>query len=408
MSLKHGESQRVDAGMDRRQFLFAAGAMAAWAATPVLAGEKRWRVGVIGHTGRGNYGHGLDTMWLALPETEVVGFADADAMGREKEKARLPGVPAFADYREMLSKLKPDIVAIGPRDVSEHRDMILAAIEAGAKGIYCEKPFCRTLAEADEIVAACGKHDVRLALAHRNRYHPSLPVVKAAVAEGAIGELLEIRCRGKEDQRGGGLDLWVLGCHDFDLARYFAGNALACSAVLEQGSRPALPADVVAGAEGVGPLAGDRVHARFDMENGVPMYFDSIRNAGVKEANFGVQLIGNKGLIDLRIDVEPLAHFVPGNPFQPTSQPRPWVPISSAGIGKPEPIANLKTEVGNHLTAGRDLLASITEGRAPLCSAQDGQAIIEMISAVFASHVQKGARVTLPLTDRSHPLANWT
>jgi hypothetical protein len=51
--------------------------------------------------------------------------------------------------------------------------MILAAIAAGVKGIYVEKPFVRTLAEADEVVKLCAEKGVRLAIAHRNRYHLS-------------------------------------------------------------------------------------------------------------------------------------------------------------------------------------------------------------------------------------------
>ena len=35
------------------------------------------RVGVIGHTGHGDYGHGVNTMWLGMPETEIVAIADA-------------------------------------------------------------------------------------------------------------------------------------------------------------------------------------------------------------------------------------------------------------------------------------------------------------------------------------------
>ena len=34
-------------------------------------------MGVIGHTGRGNYGHGLDTVWQKLPDTEIEAVADA-------------------------------------------------------------------------------------------------------------------------------------------------------------------------------------------------------------------------------------------------------------------------------------------------------------------------------------------
>ena len=38
---------------------------------------RKYRVGVIGHTGRGNYGHGLDTVWGHLPGCELVAVADA-------------------------------------------------------------------------------------------------------------------------------------------------------------------------------------------------------------------------------------------------------------------------------------------------------------------------------------------
>jgi hypothetical protein len=43
--------------------------------------QSRFRIGVIGHTGRGNYGHGLDTVWLEMPDSEIVAVADADPTG---------------------------------------------------------------------------------------------------------------------------------------------------------------------------------------------------------------------------------------------------------------------------------------------------------------------------------------
>jgi predicted dehydrogenase len=346
-------------------------------------------------------------MWLAVPGVEIAGLADADGDGREQARQLLGLSHAYTEYRQMLAEVRPEIVVVSPRHLDQHRDMAVAAAESGARGIYCEKPFCRTPAEADDIVAACRSARTKLALAHRNRYHPAVPVALAAFRDGAIGELLEVRCRGIEDQRGGAQDLWVLGTHVFDLARVFCGEAVACSAVLLDGNRPVSSDDIVEGAEGVGPIAGNRLHARYEMDDGVPLYFDSIRNAGVKAANFGLQLIGTKGLIDFRIDVEPLVHLVPGNPFQPTTEPRPWIPISSAGVGEPEPIADLKQRVAAHEMAARDLLGAIQEDRPPLSSAEDGRAIVEMVHAAFASHVAGGARVTLPLASREHGLKLW-
>jgi predicted dehydrogenase len=389
--------------MNRRQFLFTTAAstfaFAAGAAEP----ERKLRVAVIGHTGHGDYGHGLDAMWLKVPETEIVGVADADAAGLAKTLKRLNVAEGFADYRELLAKTKPDIAVIAMRQIDQHRDIALAAIEAGARGIYMEKPFCRTPAEADEIVAACEKRNVKLALAHRNRYHPALPVATRLVEEGAIGRLLEIRCRGKEDARGGSLDLWVLGSHLFNLAAYFAGPPWACSATVLQDGRPATKAHVKDGSEGVGPLAGNEVHARFEMEGGMPVFFDSIANAGVKTAGFGVQLIGTNGIIDLRIDEQPLVHLLPGNPFHPAKEPRVWTPITTAGVGQPEPIADIKAQTGEHLLPARDLIAAIREDRQPLCSAFDGRVTVEMITAVFESHRLNGQRVAIPLVTRGNP-----
>jgi predicted dehydrogenase len=346
-------------------------------------------------------------MWLGLPEVEIVGVADPNAKGLEAARKKMKDAPGFGDYRQMLAEAKPEIVAICPRDIEHHLEMALAAVQAGARGVYIEKAFCRTPTEADQIIAACEKTGARLAVAHRNRYHPALAAVKRAVEEGAIGKMLEVRCRGKEDARGGALDLWVLGSHIFNLVNYLAGKPAACSAVLLKGDRPATREDVQSGAEGVGPIAGDRLHARYEMDSGIPVYFDSIKGAGVRTAGFGLQLIGSAGLIDLRVDVQPLAHFVPGNPFQPDGKPRPWVPISSAGIGKPEPIADLSTQVANHVLPARDLIAAINEKRAPLCSAQEGLTTVEMITAAFASHVRDGARVTFPLAMRENALAKW-
>jgi predicted dehydrogenase len=282
--------------------------------------------------------------------------------------------------------------------------MLLACAEAGVKGVYIEKPFVRSLVEADEVVAACGNANVKVAIAHRNRYHPVMPLVAKLVKDGAIGRLLEYRARGKEDPRGGSLDMWVLGSHLFNLIHFFAGQPVACSGVVLQNGKPVTKADIKEGDEGIGPLAGNEVHARFETESGIPAFFDSVQNAGVKTTGFGLQIIGTEGVIDLRTDVEPAAQILKGSPFRPTSEARSWAPITTAGIGQPEPIATMKGDVAGHLIPGRDLIAAIHENRQPLCNAEDGRVIIEMISSVFESHRLGGQRVAFPLKTRENPL----
>lgn len=390
--------------MNRRSFLTTSLA-SSLAVSPVFAAnDPKTRVGVIGHTGRGNFGHGLDTMWLDMPETQIVGVADADAKGLGAAVKKLKLDKGYADYRQMLAETKPEIVAIGPRHIDQHHEMAMAAIEAGVRGIYMEKPFVPTLAQADEIIAACEKHGTKVALAHRNRYHPALPLVKKMIADGLIGHPLEYRTRGKEDARGGSLDLWVLGSHLLNLVHYFAGEPKSCSATALQEGRLVTKEDVKEGSEGIGPLAGNEVHARFEMADGLPAFFDSVQNAGSKTAGFGVQIIGTEGIIDMRIDVEPLVHLLPGSPFGPNDKPRTWIPITTAGLGKPEPIADIRKRVGGHVGAGRDLIAAVKENREPLCSAKDARVALEMITGVFESHRLQGQRVGLPLKDRGQPL----
>src|SRR5687767_13309875 len=110
-----------------------------------------YRVAIIGATGRGDYGHGIDTVWKEIPNVEVVAVADASEDGRLKAIERTGAKTGYGDYREMLTKEKPDICAIGPRWVDQHLEMISAALQNGCH-IYMEKPFCRTLEEADQIV----------------------------------------------------------------------------------------------------------------------------------------------------------------------------------------------------------------------------------------------------------------
>ena len=386
--------------MKRRAFLVAL--VLAVVSSLAQTAQRPLTVGVVGHTGRGNYGHGLDTVWLKLPETRIVAVSDPDPAGRKVAEVRLQAavggadrVESFADHVAMFRKARPQIVAVCPRHIDAHAEIILAAIEAGVKGIYIEKPFVRTLAEADEIVKLCADKGVRLAIAHRNRYHPVVDVVKKLVASGEIGELKEVRVRGKQDQRGGGLDLWVLGGHGFNLATLFTGPAISCEATILVEGRPATKADIRTGDEGVGLIVGDEIHARYETKSGIPLYFDSKKGKPAKGTPFGARLIGTKGVISLQIDEEPLAIL---------ERDGKKTPITTGGIGKPEPIKDIRLINGGHHGAIRDLLAAIAEKREPLCGPEAGLETVELTLGVFASFAAGGKKVALPLDDRQHPL----
>ncbi|MFN9896031.1 MAG: Gfo/Idh/MocA family oxidoreductase, partial [Acidobacteriota bacterium] len=129
--------------MRRRTLLSSALAPLAMSAAP----RRRYRAAVIGHTGRGNYGHGLDTVWQAFDFVDTVAVADPDEPGLAKAVVRTGAQRGYRDYREMLAKEKPDLVSIGPRHLDQRVPMVEAAAAAGAH-IYMEKAFAANLADA--------------------------------------------------------------------------------------------------------------------------------------------------------------------------------------------------------------------------------------------------------------------
>lgn len=364
----------------------------------------KYRVAVIGHTGRGDYGHGIDTVWERLPDRcELVAVADADPQGLSRAAAKLKAPQAFADYRKMLDEVRPSIVGIGPRWLDQHREMVIAAAERGIH-VFMEKPFCRCPAEADEIIAALDKHHVKLALAHQTRYSPKLQVVRDMILDGQLGKILELRGRGKEDARGGGEDLWVLGSHVMNLIHYFGGSPHWCFADVQQDGKPVTPKQVREGNEQIGLLAGDQVNAVYGMEEGAIATFGSHKNAAGNR--FGLQIYGSKGVIEILTGYLPAAHFLADPMWSPGRSKAAWVPISSAGLAKPEPLTDGSAEAGNQ-AAIEDLIGAIEMDREPECSAYEGRQTIEMICAVFESH-RKNRPVPMPLATRTNPLQGWS
>jgi hypothetical protein len=62
----------------------------------------------------------------------------------------------------------------------------------------------------------------------------------------------------------------------------------------------------------------------------------------------------------------------------------------------------LPTQIqGSGLTIVEDLVAAIETGRPPRCSGEDGLAALETAMALRESHRRGGAKVTLPLEDRT-------
>lgn len=370
------------------------------------ATQRRFRVGIIGATGRGDYGHAVDVPFTKVPNVDLIAVADADSTGLEKAKSRLKLDRGYRDYHEMLDKEKLDLVAICPRWIDQHHAMLMAASEANCH-VYMEKPFCRTLLECDHVAQAFNKRGLKIAIAHTAQYSPVLRTVMQLVEEGAIGKVLELRGRGKEDHRGGAEDLWVLGSHIFGLLRSFGGgNPIECFARITHKSERIRASHVVDGNEGLGLLAGDHLQAHYRFENGIEGSFASRKGVAANPSRFALQVFGSNGLIEIESGYLAPAFILRDGSWSPGRSGKSWEKITSAGISKPEPRTDGNYE-GGHLAAIEDLLEAIEQDRAPKCGLLDAIAITEMIMATFESE-RLSKSVDLPLVTREHPLSLLT
>jgi len=365
--------------------------------------DKRYKAGVIGRTGRGEYGHGLDIAYLQMEDVDIVAVADDDPQGLSDAGARLGVEKQYLNYKEMLDKEQFDIVSICPRWVKPHFEMVQAVAKAGAC-IFLEKPISVTLSEADEIVSVCKEAGITIGLAHQGRMHAAEHHAKALLKDGVIGNILSARLRGKEDRRGGGEDLMVLGTHAFDTLRFLldADPTWVFADVSTSDGRPITKTDAIEGPEEMGLIAGDHIHALFGMNTGITATFESRRNQDKEHGRFGVQIWGSKGIMTIDGSGQQIRIY----------ESSLWDP------DHPENVRNVTDEALKHGPIGsstdfqvlsnvaiiRELLNAFEEKRHPMASAEDGRWSLEMIHGIYASHLA-GKSLKLPLSNRTHPLS---
>jgi predicted dehydrogenase len=391
---------RQGGDVKRRAFL---GAALVGGVTGGALARRTYRVAVIGHTGRGGYGHGMDVVWKAFSQANVVACADPDAPGLAAVLKRTGAARGYAGYREMLRVEKPDIVSIGPRWLDQHRDMVTAAAEVGAH-IYMEKPFAWDLADADRMVEVVRRHRVKLQIAHQMRRSPYALRAKAMIEAGDIGAVQEIRVRGKEDRRAGGEDMMVLGSHLCDMLRFFLGDPRWVSAHVTVDGREIAGKDAKEASEPIGPVAGNQVAAMFAFSNGVHGYFASRAAAETDLLRFGTWVYGSKGVLFL-----PNANYTDGAlwvlrsaAWLPDDRAR-WERVEAAPIAEDGAVvARAGVQSGNAMMVA-DLLRAIESDGRPCCNEDDGRWTIEMVLGVYQAQ-RTGGRVPFPLANRRHPL----
>lgn len=172
---------------------------------------------------------------------EIVGLCDIvkENANDKKVKFDLPkATPIYTDYKRMLEKEKPELVAISTES-GKHAQIALDCIEAGCN-IIIEKPIALSISDADKIIEKANEKNVKVCACHQNRFNKSIQKIREAIDKNRFGKLFhgtahirwnrEYEYYGRADWRGtweqDGGALMNQCIHNIDLLRWMMGDEI--------------------------------------------------------------------------------------------------------------------------------------------------------------------------------------
>ena len=344
------------------------------------APQAKYRVGVIGC---GRAGTSRARAFDLHPLCKVVAIADTDAENLALGCRRF-GVPGYADYQEMLAREAIDI-AMPVLPVRANAGAVVAAAEAGARAIFCEKPLTAQLAEADRMVESCRRGGVHLAAGVMVSSHPDYRRAYQLARDGAIGPVQRINLYEGNGQGG---------CHGLNVARKFADRASVDWVVGQVEGDPQSDYEEAyeEGDTGFGGLGGC-----ISFSNGIQCFSSFASNSWR-----GIEVVGSAGLIyNWNNTGLGLRLFKSGGREAPL--------VEEEGVFEPHQAAQREHDEEGWQDPGAVMRAIVEDivrvleegGELAVTSGDDLRQALELAVALRQSHRRGGARIGLPLADRS-------
>ena len=136
------------------------------------------------------WGHA--SAYHALASCRLVAVADVDAeKGRAfGERYGVPEPGRYTDYREMIERERPDLLSVTTH-APLHAEIAVYAAAHGVKGIYCEKALCCSLEEADRMRDVCRHHGVAFNFGAGRRFRAGYRAMRRLAADGELGTVLQ-------------------------------------------------------------------------------------------------------------------------------------------------------------------------------------------------------------------------
>lgn len=319
---------------------------------------------------------------------EFVAMSDIipEIMEEKSTKFGLETVKKYTDYKELLEKEKPELVAIATES-GKHAAIALDCIAAGCH-VIIEKPIALSIADADAIIRAGKDANVVVCANHQNRFNKSVQYIRKALEEGRFGKLLhgaahvrwnrgksyyeQAPWRGTWSQDGGCLMNQCI--HNIDLLRWMLGNEIdEVMAYTDQLQHDYLEAE-------------DLGLALVKFKNGSYGLIEGTVNTYPRNLEETLYIFGEKGtakasgtsdniIEEWRFDDELDDPEVVKETFSEN-------PPNVYGFG--------------HTPLYADVIDAIQSGREPLVSAEDGKRALELVLAIYKSAAEHRA-IKLPL-----------
>jgi predicted dehydrogenase len=175
---------------------------------------------------------------IGMANVTLVGIQDPDPALAVERAAALGDPPIFADYREMLARLRPDFVIV----LGRHDAMAVAAHHLLNEGypFLIEKPVGLNAAQVRGVADKAAAKGTFAAVPLFQRYHPFVTHARKLLADGAFGPLSHFHYRANRGSSAryvswgaswmldpavaGGGCLRNIGTHGIDLLLHILGE----------------------------------------------------------------------------------------------------------------------------------------------------------------------------------------
>ncbi|MCR9213205.1 MAG: Gfo/Idh/MocA family oxidoreductase [Proteobacteria bacterium] len=141
----------------------------------------------VGLVGGGFFSRFHIDAWQRLNDVNLVSIVDTNPETRQKLSQEFPDISICEDIETLLFDHEIDILDIATPPITHSQ--ILKQVMGRVPMLICQKPFCSTLEQAQEIAELADRRGAKLAIHENFRFQPWYRRIKTILDEGILGEL---------------------------------------------------------------------------------------------------------------------------------------------------------------------------------------------------------------------------